>query len=111
MELKRKVIMAAFGLLAAGMAASSAFSDTRFEANHPRQDQVLDRVAHQRQEVRHERREGDISSLKAHRLMVHENRIARQDHRFARHHGGAISRHEQMRLNHQENRTQRRIEG
>lgn len=83
--------------------AGAASADTRWDANHPRQDQVLDRVAHQKARIREERREGVISARQAHRMMRHEMRIARQDRMMAHGNGGYITRSQQKRLNREEN--------
>lgn len=103
MTFKRNLLVAVLGL-AALTAAGAASAETRWEHQHPRQDQVLDRDAHLRHEVRAERRAGEISPAKAHRLLRREHQIAREDHRMAHRNGGYITRAEQHRLNHQENR-------
>jgi hypothetical protein len=108
MTFKRNLLVAALGV-AAIAAAGSASAETRWEHNHPRQDQVLDRDAHQRHEIRAEARAGEISPAKAHRLLRHERQIAREDHRMAHRNGGYITKAEQHRLNRQENRVARHM--
>lgn len=111
MNTKFRAMIAAFGLLVVGAVASTASADTRWEYNHPRQDQVLDRAAHERHAIRAERREGDLSKAAAHRLMIRDHRIAREDRFLARANGGYITKGEQHRLNHQENGVRRHIPG
>lgn len=103
MSFKRNLLVATLGL-AAIAAAGSASAETRWEHNHPRQDQVLDRDAHQRHVIRAEARAGEISPAKAHRMLHHERQIAREDHRMAARNGGYITKAEQHRINRQENR-------
>ena len=103
MTFKRNLLVAALGL-AAIAAAGSASAETRWEQHHPRQDQVLDRDAHLRHDVRVERREGDISRAQAHHMLRHDRQIAREDHRMARRNGGYITKAQQHRMNRQENR-------
>jgi hypothetical protein len=109
MELKRKLLVAIFGLLATGAVCSTASAETRWERNHPRQEQVLHRVALQRHDIRKERREGELTHGEAHRLQARDTRVARQDHRMARANGGFITKAEQHRLNRQENHIHRHI--
>ena len=91
--------------------AGAASADTRWENHHPRQDQVLDRAAHERARIREERREGEISKAQAHRMMRADRTIAREDHMTARANGGFITKREQHNLNKQENQLSRRIGG
>ena len=86
---------------------SVSASAQTFDQAHPRQAEVLARDAHQRHEIRAEARAGEISPAKAHRLLRHERRIAREEHRMARRNGGYITKAEQHRLNRQENRVAR----
>jgi hypothetical protein len=111
MTLKTTLIALSLGLAAAGGLSATASAETRWENHHPRQDQVLDRVHRQRQEIRVERREGEISRAKAHRLMTAENRLAREDRRDARINGGYITKGQQRHMDRQENRLHRHVEG
>lgn len=111
MTTKRNLIIAAFSLLAVAGAAAGASAETRWDAHHPRQAEVLDRLAHQRARIRHEVRAGELSRVQARRILVRDRRIAREDRRLARVNGGRITRGEQRLLNHQENLTSRRIPG
>lgn len=109
MNVKRTAIAAVLGVLACAAAVSGASAETRWEARHPRQDQVLDRDAHQRAVIRRDVATGRMSPMKAHRLMVADRRIARREHRMAHHNGGYITPAQQHRLNRQENRVARHM--
>jgi hypothetical protein len=111
MSTKRNVLIAMLSVVAIGAAAGSASAETRWEHRHPRQDQVLDRDAHLRREIRTERREGELSRPQAHRLLASDRMIAREDHLTARANGGYITRHEQHNMNRQEHALARRIHG
>lgn len=104
MQFNRLALVAATALLSTASIATAASASTRWEQRHPRQDQVLDRVANQRHEIRHEVREGDLSRAQGRRLIANDNRIAREDHIIAHANGGYITKHEQRVLNKQENR-------
>ena len=111
MGLARTLSLSVLSLLAGGMIASAASAETPWQAHHPRQAEVLARDAHQRAEVREERREGDLTRRQAHRLLATDRRIDRQDHLLARANGGFITRHEQRFMNREENRVGRHIPG
>ena len=108
MKTKSRLLVAALGL-AVVASASAASAETRWERQHPRQDQVLDRDAHLRREIRAERRAGEISPARAHRLLVKDRHIAREDHAIARTNGGYISPREQHIMNRQETRLARHV--
>lgn len=108
MNLKRTALAAAFGALAFGVTVSAASAQPM---HHPRQAEVLDRAAHQRQMIRHDERIGRLSPAKAHRLEMADRRIAMQDHRMARRNGGYITPAQQHRLNRQENQVARHMPG
>ena len=107
----RKLSLSILSLLAGGLIATTASAQTPFQANHPRQAEVLARDAHQRAVVREERREGDLTRRQARHMLTVDRRIAHRDHVLARAHGGHITRHEQRVLNHEENRVGRHIPG
>lgn len=105
----RKLLIAAMGLAVALGGVSAASAETTWEHNHPRRDQVNDRLAHQDVRIHRERREGEINAYQAHRMHMADHRIRMSERRFARNHGGHISRAEQERLNHRENNVSNRI--
>jgi hypothetical protein len=107
----RTLTLTVLSLVASGMIATAASAETPFQANHPRQAEVLKRDAHQRAVIREERREGDLSRAKARHLLAVDRRIAHRDHVLSRANGGHISRHEQRVLNHEENGVGKRIPG
>jgi len=107
----RTLCISALSLLAGGMIATAASADTPWQAHHPRQEEVLNRDAHQRAEIREERREGDLSRRQANRLLTADRRVDRQDRLLARANGGYITKHEQRFMNREENRVGRHIPG
>jgi hypothetical protein len=105
MNFKRNALLAIMGLVLAGGAASGASA----QPLHPRRAEVNERLIHQHHRIREARLEGEISARKAWRLHRAEHRIHRQEIRFAHRHGGHLTRHEQRRLNREENRVGRHI--
>ncbi len=109
MNVKRNALLVAMGLVMACGAAGGASAETRWGDHHPRQHQVLARTVKQEHRIAAERRAGEISVRKAHRLRAADVRIARQDRRDARVHGGHITKVQQRHLNREENRNSRHI--
>jgi len=91
------------------LVGTSAFAETSWERNHPRRDQVNDRLAHQSRRINHELREGEISPDQARRLHREDRAIRREERTMARFDGGHITRTEQRALNQQENAVSRQI--
>ena len=110
MHSKLKTLLAVCSLVVglAG-AAGAAQADTAWQTHHPRREQVNERLAYQNHRIQEERRMGEISPAKAHRLHMADLRVRMQERWFARHDRGHLSRAEQLRLNHEENRVSHRI--
>lgn len=90
-------------------AASSAMAETKFEQNHPRRDQVNDRLQNQDRRINHEVKEGEITKQQARQLHKDDRQIRHEEQRMAARNGGAISKQEQNKLNRQENGVSRQI--
>ena len=104
-----KLAVIVFAVLLGSSALSSAYAETPFAAQHPRRDQVNDRLQTQHRRIHQEVKEGEMSHAKAMRLHRADHRVRMNERRFAARHHGAISRAEQTRLNRQENRISRHI--
>jgi hypothetical protein len=102
-------IAAVIAVLGFTTLSASSFADTRWEHNHPRRDQVNDRLENQNRRINHEVAEGEISRGQAARLHAADHRIRQEERFMAAHHDGHITRYEQSLLNRQENRISRRI--
>ncbi|MHB8409936.1 MAG: hypothetical protein ACYDHY_17940 [Acidiferrobacterales bacterium] len=108
MKHSTRIVTLALAALLAGISVS-AVADSAFERNHPRRDQVNDRLATQNHRITRQVREGELNRRQARHLRRGDRRVRREERRFARHHHGIISRAEQVRLNRQENHLSRRI--
>jgi hypothetical protein len=104
----RTLIIAAAGLT---LAAGAASAETPWQAHHPRRVEVNHRLDHINRQVRHERLQGDLTAAQARRLHERAHMIRMQEQRFARHDAGHLTRHEQARLNHEENGLHRHVPG
>lgn len=109
MNMKKNALLVALGLVMACGAATGASAETTWAHNHPRQHEVLARTVHQEHRITRERREGEMSARRAHRLRAADVRIMRQDRRDAHINGGYITKGQQRHLNREENRVSRHI--
>lgn len=95
------VIATVIGILSVSITSASA--ETVWERNHPRRDQVNDRLTHQNARINHEFREGELTRWQARRLHAEDRAIRAEERRMAFFHHGHITRAEQRRLDRQEN--------
>jgi hypothetical protein len=107
-KLTKIVVVACASLLVAGT-ASSAFAESEWDANHPRRDQVNDRLQNQDHRINQESREGEIGRGEARQLHREDHQIRNEERRMAARDGGHISHGDQARLNRQENHVSRQI--
>jgi hypothetical protein len=89
--------------------AGSAFAETSWEWNHPRRDQVNDRLQNQSRRINQEYREGEITRGQARALHREDRQIRREERTMASLDGGHITRADQRALNQQENVVSRQI--
>lgn len=102
----------AFGILVAlvaGTAVSAYAADTKWEKNHPRRDQVNDRLANQNARIKDEVKEGDMSRQEAAALHRQDRQIRKEERLMASQNGGHITKTEQKILNQQENAVSKQI--
>jgi hypothetical protein len=102
-----------FTALAAALFAicitGSAMAESQWDKDHPRRDQVNDRLAHQNRRIHHEVKEGEMSRAKAARLHKDDRHARREEQMMARQDRGHITKQEQRALNQQENQVSGRI--
>jgi type II secretory pathway component PulF len=89
--------------------ATGAQAETAWEKNHPRRDQVNDRLANQNKRITKEVQEGEMSKRKAARLRANDRAIRTEERAMASQNGGHITKSEQRVLNQQENANSRKI--
>ena len=86
-----------------GAAVSAASAETQWERNHPRRDQVNDRLANQNRRVNRELKEGEITKQQAHQIHREDHAIRQEERDMAKINAGHIPKGEQKVLNQQEN--------
>jgi hypothetical protein len=95
-----------------GAAASSAMAttpDTTWQKNHPRREQVNNRLAHQNQRIKTEVKEGELSKSQAAALHKEDRQIRTEERLMASQNGSHITKQEQRTLNQQENAVSKQI--
>src|SRR5215813_7345609 len=76
-------------------AATSALAETAWEKNHPRRDQVNDRLAKQNRRINKELKEGEITKTQTDKLHKEDRQIRQEERDMASQHGGHITKQEQ----------------
>ncbi len=109
MSRSRNLCILAFSVVLVGGQVVSAAAETQWERNHPRRDQVNDRLENQNRRINREVREGEISRSQANKLHREDHAIRQEERTMARQNNGHITRTEQKALNQQENAVSRQI--
>lgn len=104
----RAAALALAALITAGF-ATAALAETQWERNHPRREQVNNRLQNQNARINREVREGEITPGQARALHQEDHAIRQEERAMARQNGGHITRAEQRSLNQQENAVSRQI--
>jgi len=105
----RKAALVAVMTLFASSVASSAMAETQWEKNHPRRDQVNDRLANQNKRIHQEVKEGKMSKAEAAKLHKEDRQVRKEERVMASQNGGHITKQEQKTLNKQENAISKQI--
>lgn len=98
--------------LATGFAtalSTSAMADTTWQENHPRREQVNQRLNNQNARIHNEVKEGEISKGQAAQLHKDDHQIRREERTMASQNNGHVTKQEQKTLNQQENRVSNKI--
>ena len=107
----RMALTVAVVSLSLGGLATSAFADTdtQWQKNHPRREQVNNRLANQNKRIRQERKEGELTKAQAAKLHREDRAIRKEERTMARMNNGHITKAEQKALNQQENQVSKQI--
>jgi len=92
-----------------GASATVAFAGGNWGANHPRREQVNDRLQNQNRRINQEVREGKITQGQAKQLHQEDHAIRQEERTMSKLNGGHITGAEQKALNQQENAVSRQI--
>ena len=89
--------------------AGVAMADTTWEKNHPRRDEVNDRLQNQNKRIHRELKEGDITKAQAAALHKDDRTIRQEERDMAKLDKGHITKADQRALNQQENAVSKQI--
>jgi hypothetical protein len=106
----RTTLTAAVATVALGSFVAPALADdTQWQKEHPRREQVNNRLANQNKRIHKERREGEITKAQAQKLHSEDHAIRQEERTMASTNGGHITKAEQKALNQQENQVSQQI--
>jgi len=93
---------------AAGV-ATSAMADTTWQQDHPRREEVNNRLANQNARIHNQVKEGELTKGQAAQLHKDDRQIRKEERAMASQNGGHITKLEQKTLNQQQNRLSNKI--
>ena len=106
----RTAVTAALATVAfTGLVSNALADDTQWQKDHPRREQVNNRLGHQSRRINTERREGEITKAQAQKLHAEDHAIRQEERAMASTNGGHITKAEQRALNQQENQVSKQI--
>jgi hypothetical protein len=107
--MKTKILLLAFMITIAGFSNKLLAQDGKWAKNHPRRDQVNDRLANQNRRIHQEVKEGEMSKTQAAKLHKEDRQIRQEERDMASQNHGHITKQEQKTLNQQENKVSSQI--
>ena len=105
----RKVLSVTAVTLSLAGLTGTALADTAWQKNHPRREQVNNRLANQNKRIHQEVKQGELSKAQAAKLHQDDRQIRKEERLMASQNGGHITKSEQKALNQQENNVSRQI--
>jgi hypothetical protein len=105
----RRVLTVAAVTLSLGGLAGTAIADTQWQKQHPRREQVNNRLANQNKRINQERKEGEINKAQTAKLHREDHAIRQEERTMASTNHGHITKAEQKALNQQENQVSKQI--
>ncbi|HTD13159.1 MAG TPA: hypothetical protein VK676_13930 [Steroidobacteraceae bacterium] len=105
----RTVLTVAAATFALSGLATNAMADTKWQKDHPRREQVNNRLKNQNKRIHQEVKEGELSKGQAAKLHREDRSIRREERTMASTNGGHITKTEQKALNQQENQVSKQI--
>ena len=105
----RSILTIAAATLALGGLATNALADTQWQKDHPRREQVNNRLANQNKRIRQERKEGELTKAQATQLHREDRAIRKEERTMASTNHGHLTKAEQKSLNQQENQVSKQI--
>jgi hypothetical protein len=92
-----------------GASATTALAGGNWGANHPRREQVNDRLQNQNKRINNEVKSGEITKGQAKQLHQEDHAIRQEERTMSKFDNGHITKADQKALNQQENAVSRQI--
>jgi hypothetical protein len=105
----RTVLTVAAATFALGGLATNAAADTQWQKNHPRREQVNNRLKNQNQRIHKEVKEGELSKGQAAKLHHEDHALRTEERTMASTDHGHLTKTDQRSLNQQENQVSKQI--
>jgi len=102
-------LLAAFAVASFAQTPAPEQGDTQFQKNHPRREQVNQRLANQNRRIDQKVKEGEMTKAQAAQLHKEDHQIRHEERTMAAQNGGHITKQEQHTLNQQENQVSAQI--
>ncbi len=109
MRTSRSTLLIAATLLLGGMTINVLADEAKFDKEHPRRAEVNQRLENQDKRINKKVKEGEISKGQAAKMHQEDRHIRKEERAMAAKDGGHITKKEQERLNHQENKVSEQI--
>lgn len=105
----RTVLTIAAATFALSGLATNAMADTKWQKDHPRREQVNNRLNNQNKRIHQEVKEGELSKGHAAKLHHADHAIRKEERTMASTNHGHVTKTEQKALNQQENQVSKQI--
>ena len=104
-----KILGAAVVALSLASLSGTALADTTWQKDHPRREQVNNRLGNQNARIKNQVKDGNLSHAQASQLHHEDHQIRQEERDMASQNGGHITKQEQKTLNQQENHVSNQI--
>ncbi len=99
----RKTLTFAAAIVSLAAFVGTASADTTWQKNHPRREQVNNRLANQNKRIHNDVKNGTLTKGQAANLHNEDHQVRQEERDMASQNGGHITKSEQHVLNQQEN--------
>ena len=99
----RKSLAFAAAMISLAALVGTASADTTWQKNHPRREQVNNRLANQNKRIHNDVKNGTLTKSQASALHNEDHQVRQEERDMASQNGGHITKSEQRVLNQQEN--------
>ncbi len=99
----RKTLTFAAAMISLAALVGTASADTTWQKNHPRREQVNNRLANQNKRIHNDVKNGTLTKGQAAALHHEDHQVRQEERDMASQNGGHITKSEQRVLNQQEN--------